>query len=110
MTSSARDLRYGRRGGGWAEGPPRALPDGWTPPAARDHRAQFHPDNIARDRAHANTPSCPANDRNQPEPCTCQPDPDDLAAVWAGRARMAAARKAAGKPLDDIDRQALKET
>lgn len=61
---------------------------------------------IARDRAHASTSTCPARD-DRDAPCTCTPDPDDLDAVWAGRARMAHARQAAGVPLDDIDRQAI---
>jgi hypothetical protein len=35
------------------------------------------------------------------------PDPVDIAEIWAGRARMARARQAAGRPLDRLDRQAL---
>lgn len=71
----------------------------------------FRPDVIARRRQHARRDRrpCPADDRTTtPRPaCECTPPAEDLAAVWAGRRRMAAAREAAGKPLDDVDRAAL---
>jgi len=116
VTSSARDLRYGRRGGRWAEtgtgnlsaDVSKALKlwraDGGVMP---DRSNLFHPDTIARSRAHTETPTCPANDPKEPEPCTCQPDPADLTSVWHGRYRMARARRAAGQPLDDLDIEAI---
>lgn len=69
---------------------------------------QFHPASIATARAHqrAAAVDCPAK-TDRAEPCICRPDPGDLAEVWAGRARMARARQAAGRPLDDVDREAL---
>lgn len=57
-----------------------------------DQSRRAHPDVIADDRARQRRGV---------------PDPADHTAVWAGRARMAAARQAAGQPLDHIDRQAL---
>lgn len=70
---------------------------------------RFHPETIARDRAHTRRPpgTCASDDKTDPGSCDCVPDPADLEQVWAGRARMARARKAAGVPLDDTDRQAL---
>lgn len=66
---------------------------------------------IARSRAHfARRPGtsspCPAATLGA-DHCTCEPTPEDLADVWQGRARMAAARRAAGARLDAYDRQAL---
>lgn len=51
----------------------------------------FHPETIATSRAHERRQpgTCAADDRQAPGPCDCRPDPDDLADVWAGRARMA---------------------
>jgi hypothetical protein len=87
------------------------MPDGYQPPARFDYAASVHPDAIARRRAHDRTPTCPARGKaGTVADCTCHPDPDDLNEVWAGRARMAAARGDAGQPLDDIDRQALRRT
>lgn len=75
----ARDLIYGRRGGGW-------VPEGHDPQKPRE-------------------PSAPSgHDIDYAEvwrPTTEQ--------GWEGRARMAAARAAAGAPLDTIDRQALQK-
>lgn len=117
MTSSARDLRYGRRGGAWADTETGRLAadvshalDRWRADGGQmpDRSRLFHPETIATTRAHqrATAGACPAK-TDRAEPCACRPDPDDLAEVWAGRARMARARKAAGAPLDDIDREAL---
>lgn len=67
-----------------------------------------HPETIARDRAHRrrDNPGCPAHtDQNQP--CTCKPGNRDLANLWLGRARMALARRNAGRPLDDLDIEAI---
>lgn len=41
------------------------------------------------------------------EAATVPIDSDILALCWRGAARMAHARKAAGQPLDSVDRQAL---
>jgi hypothetical protein len=116
---SGRDIRYGRRGGVWADHPPglllaelrriraRHLAEGtWPDPV--DRTRLFHPETIATARAH---------DRDWPEskhrcdkPCTAKADPADTDALWAGRARMATARLAAGVPLDDLDHEALRRT
>lgn len=77
----------------------------------------FHPEAIAAALAHverrgrgcartADAASRSAGDRRRVA-CTCTPDPETLAEVWAGRARMAAARAAAGVALDVTDREAL---
>jgi hypothetical protein len=78
--------------------------DGHTAGGASD---RFHPDAIAAARAHER--ECTRN-HAPGETCPAQPDPDDLAQLWAGRARMAAARRDADIPLDDIDREALRRT
>lgn len=68
-----------------------------------------HPDAIAKDRAHRrrDNPNCPAHTDND-QACTCQPGKVDLANLWLGRARMALARRNAGRPLDDIDTEAIR--
>lgn len=74
----------------------------------------FHPETIGQARAHQRRQpgTCAKDDaHNKAErqriACTCQPDPGDLDAIWAGRARMARARRNTGQALDDLDRQAL---
>lgn len=119
---SARDIRYGRRGGRWADPEAGRLLDAVTgaraasdrQPVDADASVLFHPSTIARHRAHERRRpgTCAKDDagskaeRHRTD-CTCQPDPEDLAAIWAGRARMARARRNTGQVLDDIDRQAL---
>jgi len=75
---------------------------------ARDPYLWAHPERIARDLAHREHPSgsC-SNDTDRAQPCDCPPLQAVLADVWEGKARMAAARAAAGLPLNDLDRQAL---
>jgi hypothetical protein len=111
---TATDVAYGRRGGRWiAHHPGRLLAEiraliaqhraeGWEPV---DLSRLFHPDTIAATRAHQH--HCGTRAHPTGETCPAQPDPADVAGIWAGRARMAAARRAAGVPLDDLDRQAL---
>lgn len=120
---SARDIRYGRRGGRWAAPEAGRLLDAVTgartaasdrQPVDADASVLFHPNTIARHRAHerrrpgscAKDKAASKADRRSVE-CSCRPDPEDLAAIWAGRARMARARRNTGQVLDDIDRQAL---
>jgi hypothetical protein len=112
--TAASDIAYGRRGGRWIAHHPgrllaeirpliaRARAQGWAPVALS---RLFHPDTIAATRAHQR--HCGSRTHPVGETCPARPEPDDIAAVWAGRARMAAARRAAGQPLDDLDRQAL---
>lgn len=118
----ARDIRYGRRGGRWVDHAPGQLLDelrqlrqdqdaGGVPAGPVDRARLFHPHAIAVARAHERRwpGSCASDDTvtTPRPPCDCQPDPEDLAQVWAGRARMAAARRAAGVALDDVDLEAL---
>lgn len=139
----ARDVRYGRRGGGWIDEPRQptnqapAQPPAENQPTARpdqgalfgptaepgpvvskvsdrsqreprrlvlDPEALFAPETIAAQRAHA--AQCRGH-HGDAEPCPAVVDPGDLAAVRAGRARMARARRAAGVELDAGDRAAL---
>jgi hypothetical protein len=111
---TAADIVYGRRGAGWVSHHPgrllaevqaitaQARAEGWQPP---DLSRLFHPDTVAATRAHQR--NCGGRTHLAGETCPAQPDPDDVAGIWAGWARMAAARRAAGVPLDDLDRQAL---
>jgi hypothetical protein len=75
---------------------------------ARDPYLWAHPQHTARHLAHQahHRGSC-ANDTDRAEPCSCPPAPAVLAQLWAGKARMATARAAAGLLLNDLDRQAL---
>jgi hypothetical protein len=112
--TAASDIAYGRRGGRWiAHHPGRLLAEiraliaqaraeGWAP---ADLSRLFHPHTIAATRAHQH--HCGTRTHPLGETCPARPDPADVAEVWTGRARMAAARRAAGQPLDDLDRQAL---
>jgi hypothetical protein len=113
---AARDLRYGRRGGRWATpGAGQLLAElrllrnrlraagEWPEPV--DLARLFHPDTIAAARAHER--SCTGKHRKD-ETCPAQVNASDLAAIWAGRARMARARRTAGQPLNDVDLEALR--
>ena len=106
--SAASDVVYRRRGGRWISHHPGPLlaeihaliaqrrAEGWEP---MDLSRLLHPDTIAAAsgaRTHPAGESCPA-----------QPDTADLAGIWAGSARMTAARRAAGQTLDDLDHQVL---
>lgn len=66
----------------------------------------FHPDVVARSRAHDRQCSGEATHKGV-EPCFAEVDPDDLEAIWAGRARMAWARVGAGVAVDRIDQEAI---
>lgn len=75
-----------------------------NPDAARYPRT--HPVRIATERRHdRNDRPCPA--RTATAPCTCRPDPTDLAELWDGRIRMARARNAAKQALTPTDIEAL---
>jgi hypothetical protein len=112
--TAAADIAQRRRGGRWlAHHPGRLLAeiraivaharaDGWEP---ADLSRLFHPETIAATRAHRR--DCGGRTHPPGDECPARPDPDEVAGIWAGRARMAAARRAAGVPLDDIDSQAL---
>lgn len=92
MTTTTADMRYGRRGGGWLpkDTSPARPAKAAAPRVDVDPSRRAHPDVIAADRARRHPGT--GGDRD---------------AVWAGRARMAAARRAAGQPLDTTDLQAL---
>jgi len=112
--TAAADIADGRQGGRWLAHHPgrllaeiraiiaRSRAEGWEP---ADLSRLFHPDTIAATRAHQR--QCGARAHAAGEACPARPDPEQLAGIWAGRARLAAARQAAGQPLDDADRQAL---
>jgi hypothetical protein len=114
---SATTIRYGRHGGGWLHS--RPAQGHAEPPDARSAVVQarallrvrglwFDPERIPQVHAHTHRHRgvC-ANDTDRIAPCDCVSAPVVLAAVWAGRARVAAARAAAGQPLDDTDPTAL---
>lgn len=116
MSTAARDLRYGRRGGRWASrGAGQLLAElrllrnrlqaagEWPDPV--DLPRLFHPDTIATTRAHNR--DC-AGKHRKGDSCPAVADPADLAQVWAGRARMARARQAASQPLTVVDLEALR--
>lgn len=93
--AAARDTRYGRRGGGWAEPGTGTGSD------------------LVSELDHIRTRAIEAHRRN---PGKNPPWPDTYAtsdrgpktdAEWEGRARMARARNHVGALLDSIDRQAL---
>lgn len=65
--------------------------------------ALFHPETIAKSRAHDR--DC---DHGPKETCLAEPDPADLQLIWTGRARMARARHAAGVALDRVDQEAIR--
>ena len=114
MTSSGSDIGRGLRGDRWVDRHPgrllaeiravvaQARADGWERP---DLSRLFHPETIAATHAHRR--DCGGRTHTPGEECPCRPGPADVAEIWAGRARMADARRAADRPLDDLDRQAL---
>lgn len=90
---TARDIRYGRRAGRWA--------DGSSADKVLEELAAMRERTIA---AHKRDPK-----KNPPWPSLAvdvrEPKTDE---EWAGRARMARARQAAGVHLDHLDRVALR--
>lgn len=92
--AAARDTRYGRRGGGWAE-------EG----AGSDLVSELDAVRRRAVEAHRKNPS-----KNPPWPDTYDAGNDrgpHSDAEWEGAARMAWARKRAGVPLNRVDREAL---
>lgn len=86
MTSSARDLRYGRRGGRWADGDAGELDQVLDAFAAARRAA--------------------GDDWPKPQDRTAHLRPTTNEG-WQGLARMATARRAAGLDLTTLDREAL---
>ena len=67
-----------------------------------------HPERIAQAVAHqAHWRGSCQHDHDRTLPCGCRQERAALADLWAGKARMAAARAAGGVALDVLDRQAL---
>jgi hypothetical protein len=97
--TAASDTAYGRRGGCWlAHHPGRLLAEirviiaqaraeGWEP---ADLSRLFHPETIAATHAHKR--GCGGRTHPPGDECPARPDPDELAGIWAGRARQALAR------------------
>lgn len=83
---TARDIRYGRRGGRWADGDAGSL-DEVLDAFAAARRSM-------------------GDDWPQPQDRTARLRPTTTEG-WEGRARMAEARRAAGLELNDLDREAL---
>jgi hypothetical protein len=114
VRSSVSDIARGRLGDRWVGRHPgrllaeiraiiaQARANGWERP---DLSLLFHPETVAATHAHRR--DCGGRTHPPGEECPARPDPADVADTWAGRARMAAARLAAGRLLDDLDRQAL---
>jgi hypothetical protein len=75
-----------------------------APRAVLDPEVLFAPETIAAHRAHVR--QCRGR-HDAGEICPAVIDPEDLAAVRSGRARMARARRAAGVELNRGDRAAL---
>lgn len=98
----ARDIRFGRRGGGW-------LPDGHDPNAEKApivvDRDEKEEERKARQRAQLAEYEA-ANDI-VPGTAVIRAGEACGGQDWAGRARMAAARRGAGQPLDADDLTAL---
>ena len=93
--AAARDIRYGRRGGRWAdEGSTRADDALASIAAMREKTIAAH------ERDPKKNPPWPSLVDDVREPKTDE--------EWAGRARMARARQAAGVHLDHLDRVALR--
>jgi hypothetical protein len=92
--AAARDTRYGRRGGGWAE-----------PGAGSDLVSELDIIRRRATEAHRLEPT-----KNPPWPETYAISDDrgpHTDAEWDGAARMAWARKRANVPLNGVDREAL---
>jgi hypothetical protein len=134
-SGKARDIIYGRRGGGWID-PPRRPAAEPTPapqpapsaddatlfaPVAGDDRPEIDAGRRTRRPAldpqvvfapeliaasRAHDQQCSGRHKAGEE-CPAVIDPGDIAGVWAGRARMARARQVAGLPLNEVDRAAL---
>lgn len=98
---AARDVRYGRRGGGWAPAPARAAAAGGVNTDKVDRTCPVCRRRYRADPKHE-TLHCGAKD--------CEAMATWTAEQWEGRARMARARAAAnrGVVVDLIDREALR--
>lgn len=107
MTGSAVETRYGRRGGGWATQAPgeaqRAFADNREnpEPPKGENRACGLCGLKVKDHSGDLCPVC----RRPVE----HHQGDDLTLEWAGRSRMAAARRTAGIELDLVDLQSLRK-
>lgn len=99
--ASALDIRYGRGGGRRFDPVPEARPDTLHPVAACEvcqHLFRY---------------TVPKGQEPPPALCgrlLCRAMRTWSIDDWKGQARMAAARAAAGVPLNDLDRQALQRT
>lgn len=96
MPGSVAETVYGRRGGGWAPAKPTAPPV--PPKPVADRRCGVCALALSEHTAGECRVCRAALEHHD------QGDGD----CWAGRARMAAARRSAGVELDDVDREALR--
>lgn len=110
---SARDLRYGRRGGRWAQGPVGAALAAIDKARERGIANGTWPDGTPKGNRQCTVRDCGRPLEEHSPPCRfCGRPPEhhadgDLELERAGRARMARARHLAGQPLDPIDREVL---
>lgn len=109
---AARDTRYGRRGGRWAEGDRAEVALAEIEKARKKGRADGSwPDGTPKGDRKCKVCGQPIETHGPPcDFCGRAPEhhaEGDLAAEKDGRRRMAAARQAAGRPLDEVDRRVL---
>lgn len=110
---AARDTRYGRRGGRWAEGPVDAALGAIDAARTRGLADGTWPDGTPKGDRECTVRDCGRRVEDHQPPCRyCGRSPEhhadgDLELERAGRVRMARARHSAGEPLDELDLEVL---
>lgn len=113
---AARDLRYGRRGGRWAQGPVDAARAAIDSARERGLADGTWPDGTPKGDRQCTVRDCGRPLEEHSPPCRfCGRAPEhhaegDLEVERAGRVRMAAARRAAGAALDETDLEVLADS
>ncbi len=99
---TARDIVYGRRGGRWADTDTAALAD------QLDAERKAAGATWGRNDRPCTVCGRTADDHTRCRACGLPEEHhDDIEACWADRARMAAAKADAGRPLNPVDAEAL---